>query len=445
MHPAAADPVEQPWNLFTPGQETQLGRELGAFVDARIQRFEDARLTQQLEAVSARLLAVPQTPVPVALHPLAASEAYALGLPGGAIYLSSGLLAQLRCEQDLAGLLAHELAHLELRQLTRRLSQTRRFSIHAALVASDRGEATLLEGLLAIGLDPHPGAPLFHYSAEEEAEALSAAAARLELAGYAPEAAALFHQRLRQGASGEAARYLQRHPPTQTPAAAEIASEGSGPARCTAKRTYRKLTADLQRVSAAAPALDALLAWTAPVPAPQVARSRERLINRSYSFDYPGSWSAANPGPDEYVEVAPKGGRWQPGGRHQPARLVLGLMAGTLEPFEGDLAGDRTLRRHLDALRPGLALAPATAAPALDAPMVYQALYTGTSPAGSEEQVWALSRRLPDRVFYMLLIAPADRAADLQAEFQAIAASIDFPGQPVSGRPPASRPEGANP
>lgn len=441
---AAAEPGNPSWNMFTAQQEATLGLELGAWVDVRVNGFEDELLEKHLDAVSARLLEAPlQNPLQPAFHPLAAVEVYALSLPGGALYLSSELVGQLRCEQDLAGLLAHELAHQELRQLTRKMSQAKRFGIHAALVASERGEATLMEGLQAIGLDPQPGAPLFHYSVEEEAEALAAAAARLEQAGYAPDAAAQFHHRLRHSAGVDALRYLQRHPAVDA-STIDAGATGQPPTtRCASRRAFRKLASSMERLSADAYGLAELLAWTAPAVAPQVARSRERLINRSYAFDYPGTWSSANPGPNETIEVAPKGGRWHPAGR--PSRLVLGLAAGTLEPFEDDLNGSETLLRHLDMLRPGLIADAAAPAPAPTAPLVYARHFTGRSPAGGDERVWALYRRLPDRVFYMLLIAPADQFAAHQAEFQAIAASIDFSGPPVPGRPAAQRQEGANP
>jgi hypothetical protein len=441
---AAADPNSTPWNLFTVQQEAALGRELGAWVDARVTPFADLRFEKQLISISEKLLEAPlQTPLQPTIHPIAAAEAYALGLPGGTIYLSAGLVGQLRCEQDLAGLLAHELAHQELRQLTRRMSRAKRFSIHVALVAGDRGKATLLEGLQAIGLDPQPGAPLFHYSAEEEAEAMAAAAARLEQTGYASDAATQFHQRLRQSAGADAQRYLERHPAVDAHAVM-VDAAGKAPATsCGSKRAFRKLANSMERISAKAPGLDQLLAWTAPTVAPQVARSRERLINRSYAFDYPGTWSAANPGPNETVEVAPKDGRWQPGG--QAPRLTLGLLAGTLEPFEDDLTGNATLLRHLVTLRPGLTADATLPAPAPNAPQVYALYFTGRSPAGGEERVWALYRRLPESVFYLLLIAPADQFDARLAEFQAIAASIEFSGPPTPGQTAAQRQEGANP
>lgn len=442
---AASLAADQPepnadWNMFSVQQEAALGRELRAWVDKRIEPYVEPGLERRVHKVAEQLSTARALQFPLATHLFRSAEAYALALPGGDVYLSTRMLGFIQCDQDVAGLLAHELAHVELRQLTRRASHAKQISIHAALVAADVGKATLMEGLQAIGLEPFPGAPLFAYSPDEEAAAHAAAELRLELAGYGPHAASRFHRTLQQSGDGAVQAYLERHP-----LASDSVVHGTAPevGDCTAQRTWRKLANEANHASQQAPALDALLAWTPPSHEPQVARSRERYIARSYLFDYPATWIPGKPGFDDRIEVAPKGGYWQPAG--QPARLVLGLSAGTLEIFDEDLIGDRTLRHHLEALRPGLETVPPGESPAPSVPLVHEQFFTGESPAGGRERVWALSRRLPDRVFFMLLVAPADRFPELQTEFQAIAASIDFAGQPARGRPAAPRQDGANP
>jgi Zn-dependent protease with chaperone function len=427
------------WNPFSAQQEALLGNELRAWVDERVEPYADPPLERRVREVAERLATATAPRFAPAVHLFRAAEAYALALPGGDIYLSTRLLGFVQCDQELAGLLAHELAHTELRQLTHRAAQARRVSIHAALVASDVGKATLMEGLQAIGLEPFPGAPWFVYSPDEEAAAHAAAAARLGQAGFDPHAASGFHLRLQQSGDAAARTYLERHPLT-----ADAAAQGGAPeaGRCVAQRAWRKLARKANRASLQAPALDALLAWTPPRNEPQAARSRERYIARSYLFDYPATWTPGKPGFDEKIQVAPKGGYWQPAG--QPAQLVVGLSAGTLDVFDEDLIGDRTLRHHLDALRPGLEALPPAEAPAPSVPLVHEQFFTGESPAGGRERVWAFSRRLPERVFYLLLIAPATDFAKYRTEFEAIAASVDFQGHPRTGRADVQRQKGAS-
>jgi hypothetical protein len=435
--------VDDHWNLFTPEQEARLGLELGAWVEASTSPLENARSQDALFVVGRRLLA--DAPAAVAepdFRLLRTAQPYALGLPGGRLYLGSALIAWLADETELAGALAHELAHIALRQITRKLSRAKRFRIHAALVSAEHGKATLLEALQAIELDVVPGAPLMRYTADEEAEASIFAARLLLSAGYPAQAASQFHERLR-GTAGEAAmRYLERHPGFgATPPDEARAADGKPAARSLSKRAFRRLVRDAARRSADAAPVDALLAWTAPVIEPQPARSRERFINRSYVFDYPADWLPGKPGFNETIEVAPRGGRLQAAG--QPSRLVVGLLAGTLDPVAGDLAGSDTLAQHLAALRPGLQSAepPDGQDPAITG--LAQRFLNGASPAGGAERVWALSRRLPESVFYMLLVAPAGEFASYQTEFEAIAASIDFQGHPRTGRADVQRRDGA--
>lgn len=427
-------PADRHWNLFTPEQDTRLGRELGAWVEANAFLSGDTRSQQAISVVGARLLAVSPVAVPEpGFQLLATTEPYALGLPGGRIYVGTALVALCANEASLAGALAHELAHVALRHTTRKLSNARRFRVHAALVSAEHGKATLLEALQAIELDVVPGAPLMRYTTGEELEAFAFATRLLARAAYPPGSAADFDRHLRATGSKRAMRYLERHP-----ASGDIPPDGSSPKipmaaeRSLSAGSWRHLVLAAAQASANAGPLDALLAWTPPVNQPIPARTRERFINRSYAFDYPADWMPGKPGFDETIEIAPRGGRAQLAG--QPAQLVIGLLAGTLEPVDGDLTGSETLSRHLATLRPGLRESPAPEVPGADLRGLEQRSLAGVSPQGGDERAWAFSRRLPERVFYLLLIAPANEFPNYQTEFKAIAASVDLQGHPRAGR-----------
>lgn len=417
------------WNLFSGSQEARLGRELGDWVETRAPPVHHEALQKLLDSVGNRLAGEdrPQMPTPE-FHLFAASEPYALAVPGIDIYLSTGMVAALDNEAELAGLLAHELAHTALRQLTRKLSRAKRFQIRAAMVAADQGRSTLLEALVAIGTAVVPGAPAMAYTEAEESEALEFASRLLAGAGYDPTAHEQLLQRLRQLPEPVGARYLERHPPVPTDA-----TEAGTERRQTevSKRAFRRLTGDAETLADGSAQLDLLLEWSPPATKPQPARTRELFINRSYVFSYPATWRPGQPGFNETIEVAPKGGILERAG--EAGQLVIGVRAGTLEPIEGSLTAAPTLRRDLDSLRPGLE--PAARAPAGIGPVrdLETAFYSGASPAGGEELVWLIGARLPEAVFYMMLIVPAEDFERYRTEFQEIAQSIDFPGYPRSG------------
>ena len=425
-----AAPTADHWNLFSGSQEVRLGQELGDWIETRAPPVDHQALQKLLDAVGNRV-AGDDRPLMSAnpeFHLFAATEPYALAVPGIDIYLSTGMIAALDDESELAGLLAHELAHTALRQLTRKLSRAKRFQIRAALVAADQGNSTLMDALVAIGTEVVPGAPAMTYSEPEESEALEFAARLLAGAGYDPTAHERLLQRLRQLPEPGGQRYLDRHPPV--PAAA---TEAGAERRRTevSKRAFRRLAKDAAALADGNAQLDLLLAWSPPVVKPQPARTRELFINRSYVFSYPATWRPGKPGFNETIEVAPKGGLLERAG--EASQLVIGVRAGTLEPVEGSLTATPTLRRDLGSLRPGLE--PAARAPAGIGPVrdLETAFYSGTSPAGGEELVWLIGARLPEAVFYMMLIAPAEDFERYGTEFREIARSIDFPGYPRSG------------
>lgn len=426
-------PPADHWNLFSGSQEARLGLELERWVEARAQPLDDPSTQRLLDAVGKRLAAGERGRISdPEFHIFAALDPYALALPDTDLYVSSGMIAALENEAELAALLAHELAHSALRQLTRKLSRVKRFQIRAVLVAADQDKSTMMEALTAIGSDVVPGAPVWTYTEAEELEAIEMASRLLAGAGYDPAACDQPLRRFRDSPQPVAQRFLQRHPPV--PACSAQAGSEQPDIRGTevSERAFRRLAKAAHELSESNAQLDLLLEWSPPYTEPQPARTRELFISRSYLFSYPSTWRSGKPGYNETIEVAPKGGILDPAGERR--RLVVGVQAGTLEPVEGSLTATPTLRRDLGSLRPGLeplAQAPSGIEPVRD---LESAFYSGTSPAGGPELVWLIGARLPETVFYMMLIAPADEFENYRVEFQKIAQSTEFPGFPRSGR-----------
>jgi predicted Zn-dependent protease len=97
----------------TSAEWTEKERRLGAHVSAEIEklhpRFESAELTGYLNRMAARL-----SPVPVDVVVIETDEALARNVPGGRVYISTGLIARQPEELALAWVLAHQNAHLAL-------------------------------------------------------------------------------------------------------------------------------------------------------------------------------------------------------------------------------------------------------------------------------------------------------------------------------------------
>jgi hypothetical protein len=94
-----------------------LGEHSARDLDQRFDRVDDVSLLNYLQSVETRITSAVGAK-PVEIRVTRSSEQSATPLPNGVLYLSTGMLARVKSESELAGLLAHELAHLQQPGLT---------------------------------------------------------------------------------------------------------------------------------------------------------------------------------------------------------------------------------------------------------------------------------------------------------------------------------------
>ncbi|MBD3409940.1 MAG: M48 family metalloprotease [Ignavibacteriales bacterium] len=119
------------------------------------------------------------------------NEEMAFALPGGRVYLYTGLLLAVRSEAELAGVIAHEVGHIELRHGAERMTMEKTLGVALAIasaflnnpVADFAGSSLAQIGVLS-------------YSREDEREADDFSVAALKDTRYYPGGAKLFFERL---------------------------------------------------------------------------------------------------------------------------------------------------------------------------------------------------------------------------------------------------------
>lgn len=106
-------------NIFTPAQERDLGDAIAERAQRDYQVIDDASVRAFLESIGTRLTAhLPAgTDLTLMFHVIELPEPNAFVLPGGRVYVSRKLIAFARSEDELAGVIAHEIGHLLARQL----------------------------------------------------------------------------------------------------------------------------------------------------------------------------------------------------------------------------------------------------------------------------------------------------------------------------------------
>jgi predicted Zn-dependent protease len=293
--------------LTSAARERELGAQAAAVVDTQIGLVADAALVDYVRAVGARLaLRSPRTDVDYTFHVADMIEPNAFALPAGFVYVSRGLLALLNREDDLAAVLAHEVAHVAARHHQR--AAIRRVAFLPLQIAAGLGSALVgvlsptLGGLVGgVGRLPETVA-LSAYSREQEREADEvgqdlAAAAGFDPAALASVMDALSREETLNGGDPDRVSFLASHP--STPERSRVIAERA-----------RGLQAAAPDRSAATPAeflrrLDGLLIGPSGAEGAFVGQ-RFLHVDLDFAVEFPAGWETFN-GRDVVVAREPGG------------------------------------------------------------------------------------------------------------------------------------------
>lgn len=125
---AAQDRIKAGWNLFSPEQDVQLGKEAAAEIEKEVTVVNDKQLTDYVARIGKRLAdASPAPDYPYTFKVVADPNINAFALPGGPIYIHTGLITSADNEAQLAGVVAHEVGHVALRHSTNQASKAQIF------------------------------------------------------------------------------------------------------------------------------------------------------------------------------------------------------------------------------------------------------------------------------------------------------------------------------
>ena len=180
-------------NFYSLEKEQALGRELAAEVETQVRLLDDPVVSEYINRVGQNLVRNSDAKVPFTIKVIDDDEINAFALPGGFLYVNSGLILAADNEAELAGVMAHEIAHVAARHATRNMTKGRIWnvaSIPFILVGGGAGYA--IRQVMSVG---GPMSSLkFSRDAEREADLLG-----LEYqyaAGYDPAAFIEFFEKI---------------------------------------------------------------------------------------------------------------------------------------------------------------------------------------------------------------------------------------------------------
>lgn len=202
------------FNLFSRQQDVQLGQENAAQVRKQMTVINDPVLTAYVTRVGKKLVASQEAQdsgFPFTFEVVADPSINAFALPGGPMFINTGLLRAVDNEAQLAGVMGHEMSHVILRHGTNQASKANLIQIPAMLAASAAGKGTMSGQLAQLGIGLTAGGVLMKFSRSAETQADLMGSHLMAEAGYDPmEMAAFFNKLNAQG--GHGLQFLSDHP-----------------------------------------------------------------------------------------------------------------------------------------------------------------------------------------------------------------------------------------
>jgi len=445
---AAQTAIKPPKNRYKPEDDVKLGREAAAEVRKQYPVIDNGQIKGYLDGLGRELVA--QAPPDLnrqefeySFTPVNLKEINAFALPGGPMFVNRGMIDAAQTEGQVAGVMAHELAHVLLRHGTANATkaQNAQFgalagAIAGAIIGGRVGSA------VQQGSQFGAGTLLMRYSREYEKQADLLGAQIMARAGYDPnDLARMFETISKQGQSSGAPEWLSSHPNpgnrtqyiSQEARSLQVApNRDRGRDFQTTKQAFAGLpaarsmselakrgTADSGSTSAGGG-----LATTGtpgqPVPPPS-RRVRTERGGSIFQVSVPDNWRALSA--NNFVRYVPENAYGPMNGQNVLTHgIELGvaraettdLQAATNSFVEALVRGEPTVRRTSEsrgvtiAGRRGVATA-----------------LINRSPLGGEERLDLVTAQLADgNLFYVLTVVPDRDEAAYADTFESILQSI---------------------
>lgn len=196
-------------------EQRQLGLEVAGQVYEQMPVLPDSSPeTQYIQALGKRLVStIPaDRSWPFEFHVIQQKEINAFALPGGPMFVNLGTITAAESEAELAGVMAHEMAHVYMQHSAKQQEKSSLLGGLAGLAGALAGALGGTAGTLAqAGIQIGAGTLMLKYSRSDESEADAVGAIILWKAGMNPVALADFFQTLaEQGSNGP--QFLSDHP-----------------------------------------------------------------------------------------------------------------------------------------------------------------------------------------------------------------------------------------
>lgn len=428
------------FNLFSPEQDIQIGRQSTQQILTETPMLEDPEIAAYVQQLGAKLASkAAGERFPYQFRVVATREINAFALPGGFLFVNAGAIEAARNEGELVGVMAHEIAHVALRHGTNQASKAQLARAGLGILGSITGggeNSDLGQAVSAIGgLGANMLFLKYGRAAEKEAD-LEGARIMIE-AGYDPRDMANFFKTLSaQGGQrvpemmsdhpdpGNRVKYITeeisqlpkvRDPIRETPEFEAVKS------RLTRSASSLSEKSRLRRIGEDPTDLE--LGVRPPQPSPQ--SNGYQPGDKSFAVQAPANWDALKASESELI-FAPKGAY----GKYKDSLMIThGIFVGVRDVRQPDLrsATEAFVQQQIES-NPDFRIARQPQPIDFGGQEGYYTVISGPSAINGVVEINASYTTViaDGRIFYIITIAPEDEAGAYKPAFEKILRSLSF-------------------
>lgn len=424
--------IKPGWNLFSKQQDIELGKEAAAQVEQQMPVVRDQELTDYVQSIGRKLAQSKEAAgFPYSFKVINDPSINAFALPGGPMYIHTGLIKAVENEAQLAGVMAHEMSHVALRHGTNQASKANAVQLPAMILGGILGGSGSMLGQLAqvgVGLGANSVLLKFSRTAEDQADRLGTR--MMADAGYNPLEMARFFEKLQaQGGSG-GPQFLSDHPNPGNRVKAVQEEISYLPQRNFTEGSDSNLRGMQARVgSLPAPSRRGRGVTAESGGNPRPSGNMREVQSGYFSMSAPENWESFGGNDGASITIAPRAGLAQDSQRN--VSVGYGVIASLFTPHGGDRVN---LRRDTDDLigqlsqsNPGLQSGGRQQRTRVgNNNALVTTMYSQSQLTNGREVNMLVTVERPEGIFYLVFIAPESEFRNAQPVFEQMLRSIRF-------------------